>query len=388
MRTITCLGVASLIWVLVLGQWYRPDPSAVLDHQKVSTEAHLIARRQAALFSTSDPSTTMNPEWALMTRAFVAWGFANLAMREPARKAELLPLIDKIIETTEADEAKGGAPAFLLKYGSQMRTSLFVDSEIALMLGLRRMVEDRPDYKERMHQRLEAMTERMSNNPLNSDPSYPNDCWVFDHSVALAAMKAGDVLDGTDHSELMKKWLQVAKAKLTDRETGMLVSDYNLDGKFRDGPEGSSIWLAATMLKVVDEPYAKKQYELAKKHLAHSIARFGLAREWPRGAGGKMDIDSGIQIPLVEASPSSSGFALVAAATFSDRELLTRLLASLDYAGFPEKDASGLTYSAGNEMGDAVLLYALTQGPAWDTLSRSTSHPHPAAGRSHLEIHR
>jgi hypothetical protein len=369
MRTLACLAVSSLIWVLVLGQWYRPDPSKVLDHQQVSTEAHLLAHRQIALFQHDDPSTALNPEWALMTRAFVAWGFANLALREPQRKPELLPIIDKIIATTEADEARGGAPAFLLGYGRNMQTSLFVDSEIALMLGLRRMVEDRPDYKARMHQRLDAMAARMSTNPLHSDPSYPDDCWTFDHSVALAAMKAGDVLDGTDHSALIRGWLDAAKQRLTDRDTGMLVSDYNLSGRFRDGPEGSSIWLSATMLRVVDEPFARAQYQLAKKHLAHSIAGFGLAREWPQGVHGHTDIDSGIQLPLVEASPSSSGFALVAAATFEDKELLTRLLASLDYAGFPERDATGLTYSAGNEMGDAVLLYALTQGPAWDRLS-------------------
>ena len=376
MRTLTCLGVASLIWILVLGQWYRPDPSAVLDHSQVSDQAQALAKRQVTLFARTDPSVqlqTLNPEWELMTRAFIAWSFANLAMRDPRRKAELLPLIDRIIADTEADEAKGGAPAFLLGYGTKMKTSLFVDSEIALMLGLRRMVEEREDYKAPMQARLAAMTARMSSTALLSDPSYPNDCWTFDHSVALAAMKVGDQLDGTDHSQLTRAWLQVAKKRLLDPKTGMLVSDYHLDGSFRDGPEGSSIWLSATMLSVVDPPFARQQYELAKKHLAHSIARFGLAREWPRGVSGRTDIDSGIQLPVLEASPSSSGFALVAAATFSDRELLTRLLASLDYAGFPQHDPNGLSYAAGNEMGDAVLLYALTEGPAWDRLSSKQS---------------
>ncbi len=366
--------MSASIWVTALGAYYRSDPSEVLDHSGVSSQAAALAQREARLFA-SGQRQPLNPEWELMTRAFTAWSFANLALREPARKAELLPLIDRIIAETEADERRAGPPVFLLRSGGGMKTSLFVDSELALMMGLRRMVEEKPAYRAEMAARLAAMSARMTASPLRSDPSYPDDCWTFDHAVALAAMKVGDRLDGTDHSGLIGAWLAIAKARLEDPRTGMLVSDYRLDGSFRDGPEGSSIWLVTSMLAVIDEPFARAQYELARGQLAHSIAGFGLAREWPRGEGGRTDIDSGLQLPVVEASPSSSGFAIVAAATFGDRELLTRLMASLEYAGFPERDASGLHYSAGNEMGDAVLLYALTQGPAWDELKKDTRPP-------------
>ncbi len=368
MRTLTCLLLSALLWVSTLGLWYRPDASAVLNHGAVSPQAAALAKREVLLFSGRLQRQKLNPEWEMMTRAFAAWSFANLAMRDPSRKAELLPLIDGIIAKTEADERSSGPAAFLLPYGGSMKTSLFVDSELALMMGLRRMVEEDPGLRGPMQARLAAMSSRMAGNALASDASYPNDCWTFDHAVALAAMEVGDRLDGTDHSALIARWLSEAKAHLLDPGTGMLVSDYRLDGTFHDGPEGSSIWLSSVMLLLVDEPFARAQYARAKLHLAHDLAGFSVAREWPRGVGGRLDIDSGIQLPMVEASPSSSGFAIVAAAAFGDRELLAKLLASLEYAGFPERDATGLHYAAGNEMGDVVLLYALVQGPAWDEL--------------------
>jgi hypothetical protein len=71
------------------------------------------------------------------------------------------------------------------------------------------------------------------------------------------------------------------------------------------------------------------------------------------------DVDSGAIIPLIDASAGSSGLALVAASAFEDEEWLDGLLRSLELAGFRD----GGRYLASNAVGDAVLLYALTNGP-------------------------
>ena len=69
-------------------------------------------------------------------------------------------------------------------------------------------------------------------------------------------------------------------------------------------------------------------------------------------------------------SPSSSGLALVAAASFEDDRFLTALLRSLEFAAFPVRDETGLRYAASSQLGDAVLLYALTAGPLWEEVKR------------------
>ena len=54
-----------------------------------------------------------------------------------------------------------------------------------------------------------------------------------------------------------------------------------------------------------------------------------------------------------------------AAAASDDVEYLSSLLASLEIAGFPSERDGRLRYQASNQVGDAVLLYAMTEGPLW-----------------------
>ena len=104
--------------------------------------------------------------------------------------------------------------------------------------------------------------------------SYPDECWTFDHPVALAAFKVADRLDGTDHSALCKKWIALAKEKLVRKPTGLLVSSYQTDGTPLDGPEGSTIWMVVHCLQAVDEGFARDQYQRARKELGRITLGF------------------------------------------------------------------------------------------------------------------
>jgi len=79
-----------------------------------------------------------------------------------------------------------------------------------------------------------------------------------------------DSLDGSDHSALIRDWLAMAKQKLVDRESGLLISSFTTDDTPLAGPEGSSIWMVAHSLQLLDEDFARDQYERARKELAQS----------------------------------------------------------------------------------------------------------------------
>jgi hypothetical protein len=196
--------------------------------------------------------------------------------------------------------------------------------------------------------------------------SYPDECWTFDHAVALAAFKIADRLDGTDHSALCARWIQIAKEKLIHKQTGLLVSSYDTDAAPLDGPEGSTIWMVAHCLQVVDEPFAQDQYQRARKELGRIVLGFGYGTEWPASWKGPRDIDSGMVIPVLEVSAGSSGMAFVAASTFHDVDFLQALNATLDMAAFPSRKNGQLKYCASNQVGDAALLYASVLGPLWE----------------------
>jgi hypothetical protein len=290
--------------------------------------------------------------------------------------------MDLIIEETLRAEREGGLFHFLMPYAkhgefvSSVRRSLFQDGEIGLMLAARRLIDEKPAYRPALSQRVISMAAQMEESPVLSGESYPNECWTFCNSIALAAMRMADALDGSDHSAFVRSWLATARQRLVDPETGLLVSSFTFAGEPKDGPEGSSIWTAAHFLRTVDRPFAEDQYARAKRELAGDWLGFGYAREWPSSWIGHPDIDSGPIIPFLHASLSSSGQALLGATTFDDADYAVRLMSSANLGGFPIEADGRLRYAASNAVGDAVVLYALVQGPLWAELDKRTgSHP-------------
>jgi hypothetical protein len=183
--------------------------------------------------------------------------------------------------------------------------------------------------------------------------------------VALDAIKMADYLDGSDHSALLRDWLSMAKQKLVHPESGLLVTSFTTDGTVLDGPEGSTLWMVAHCLQLLDEDFARDQYRRAREQLGEITLGFGYAHEWPESWRGEADVDSGPIIPGFKISAGSSGMAFIGAGSFDDKEFLAALAATLDFAGFPSRSHGRLKYCASNQVGDAALLYAATLGPLW-----------------------
>lgn len=341
-----------------------------------------LARRQRSL-ALGDDSTErallrrMNPEWDLMSRTFGVLAFTNLALSQPQHRAEHLEVADALISQTLRDETHGHL-FFLLPYGrrqpfhDEQQRSLFVDGEVALMLAARQAVEPRADFVEPLRRRIDEVTRQLETAPHHLAESYPDEGWTFCNTIALAALRVSDGVDGRSHEPLIARWLVSARHLLVEPRSGLLRSSFRHDGSPLDGPEGSTLWLAAHMLQLVDEGFAKDQYARARKELGHVAFGFGWASEWPASLRNVDDVDSGPTVPLVDANAGSSGLALVGAAAFDDETYLDGLVTSLQFAAFPVKDETGLRFSAGNSLADAVLLYALTEGPLWQHTRRST----------------
>ena len=353
-------------------------PASDFHSQAVPPLAKKLAARHLRLWT--DPGSRAlelsrmrksNAEWDFMGRSFLAWSLANMALRDPSAKADALRVIDQILEETLRLENERGSEFFLMPYARarpfvvQPPRSQFLDGELALTLAMRRVVEEKREYQPLLEERVRLMVARMEQSPVLSAESYPDECWTFCNAVALAAIRMADRLDGTDHREFLARWVRVAREKLVHPATGMLVSSYRLDGTPLDGPEGSSIWMAIHALSLVDEGFAQDQYRRARKELGRTVAGFGFSREWPPGFKGALDVDSGLVVPFLEASPGASGLALVGAATFEDLDYLRALHVSLDFAAFPRERVGELSYCASNQVGDAVLLYSTVLGPMW-----------------------
>jgi hypothetical protein len=380
---LAAFALASAIWLPCLHLFFRRPLSDFYQAEGVSAKARQLAARHLQLWT--EPTLRQaelkkmrgsNAEWDFMGRTFLVWSLANMGLREPQTKEQYLPIIDQIIQETLKIEQQDGIYAFLMSYAKdrpyrvQPARSLFIDGEIALMMGARRTLQEQPAYKQPMTERLNLIEQRWQASPILAAESYPDECWTFDHAVALAAFKVADRLDGTDHSALSKRWIATAKERLVHKPTGLLVSSYETDGTPLDGPEGSTIWMVAHCLQVVDEPFARDQYQRARKELGRITLGFGYGVEWPASWQGPRDIDSGAVIPVLEVSAGSSGMALMAASSFHDGEFLQALATTLDMAAFPSRTSGRLKYCASNQVGDAAMLYAAVLGPLWERTSK------------------
>src|SRR6185369_13613193 len=134
-------------------------------------------------------------------------------------------------------------------------------------------------------------------------------------------------------------------------------ASFGADGRALDGPEGSTLWMVAHCLQLLDEDFARDQYRRARAELGEITLGFGYAHEWPASWTGPMDVDSGPIIPFFNISAGSSGMALIAAGAFDDARFLQSLAATLDFAAFPSRQQGRLRYCASNQVGDAALLY-------------------------------
>ncbi|HSU53812.1 MAG TPA: hypothetical protein VLT36_07145 [Candidatus Dormibacteraeota bacterium] len=373
------LLVAGCIWLPCLHFVYQKPASAFKSPEGLSPLARQLAARHLQLWT--EPALreqelrkmrASNAEWDFMGRTFLVWSLANMSLREPAAKAGYLRTMDEIIDETIRLERDKGMYFFLMPYATARRYvvqpahSLFLDGEIAMMLACRRIVEERPDYKPMLTDLVDAINGRFTNSPNLLLESYPDECWMFDHVVALGALRITDALDGTDHSALIRNWVGMAKKKLVHDQTGILITSFTTDPAPLDGPEGSTIWLVAHFLQLLDEDFARDQYQRARKELGRIKLGFGYAQEWPATWEGQPDIDSGPIIPFFKISAGSSGMAVIGASAFKDEQFLSSLATTLDFAAFPSTKSGRLKYCASNQVGDAVLLYAATLGPVWD----------------------
>jgi len=382
---LAALVIAALVWLPCLHFFFTRPVSEFRQEQGLSPEARQLAARHLQLWiepglreTELNKMRVSNAEWDFMGRSYLVWSLANMALRDSASKPLYLRTMDQIIDETLRLEKQEGMYFFLMPYAKDSRYvmqpahSLFLDGEIALMLASRRVVEERPEYKPLLTERVDAIVERFQKSPRLILESYPDQCWMFDHCVALDAMMMADHLDGTDHSALIHEWLAMAKRKLVDPKSGLLISSFTTDGTPLDGPEGSSIWMVTHSLQLLDEDFAHDQYQRARKELGAITLGFGYAHEWPKSWPGTPDVDSGPIIPVFDISAGSSGMAFIGASSFGDDKFLASLAATLDFAGFPSRMHGRLKYCASNQVGDAALLYATTLGPLWQKVEGGT----------------
>lgn len=186
------LTVGALVWWPLVHLLFKPRSGGLPPLTGLSITARELAARHVHLWSDSElrlheleRMRRTNAEWDFMGRSFLVWSLAEMSLREPASGAANRLIMDQIIAETFKIEADRGQTAFLMPYARanpykvQPARSLFVDGEIALMVGLRRLIGDSEDLKRVMVERVQVIESRMRSSSVLAVESYPDECWLF-----------------------------------------------------------------------------------------------------------------------------------------------------------------------------------------------------------------
>ena len=227
--SLAALFLAGLIWLPCLHFVFARPVSAFYTPSGLSPKARELAARHIELWANPQlreqeisRMRVSNAEWDFMGRSYLVWALANMGLRDPSLKPLCLQTMDQIIDQTRQLEKEKGIYFFLMPYAksgefvAKPSRSLFIDGEIALMLASRRVLGEKPEYKPLLAERIQIITDGLQHSKHLALESYPDECWTFDHVVALAAIRTADYLDGTDHSALIRDWVTMAKKKLVD----------------------------------------------------------------------------------------------------------------------------------------------------------------------------
>jgi hypothetical protein len=185
--------------------------------------------------------------------------------------------------------------------------------------------------------------------------SYPGQAWPADNLAGAAVLRSCGTLLDPRYAATATAWLRAMLAR-TDPATGLIPH--------RAGsPRGESAALMVRFIYEIDPAAAAAQFAAYERTFATRFA--GLlpaAREYPRGVGGRGDVDSGPLVLWVSAPASVVGIA--AARITGHAAMAADLRASPEVLGLPVQWGGRRSYAFGRlPVGEAFLVWASVVRP-------------------------
>ena len=194
---------------------------------------------------------------------------------------------------------------------------------------------------------------------------YPGQYWPCDTVVAAAGLADAAVLLGeTGWTGTVRDWRDRVRRHV-DPAAGLLPHRVDVSGRALEGPRGSSQSIIQTYWAHLGRELGERDVEawaaFRRTFLVREAGLVGV-REYPVGAPGAGDVDSGPL--LLGVSASASAVTLAAARTVGDTELAADLDREAELLGLPVRWGDERRYGLGLlPVGDAFLAWARTRPP-------------------------
>jgi hypothetical protein len=290
-----------------------------------------------------------------------ALGLGQLSLEQPLRRAEYLPAIRQCVgRLQEPAVTDFGADAW-------GRAGLFdLESErghaylgyVNLAFGMLRLLEPNSEIA-LLHERLtRALARRLEASASGIIETYPGESYPADVAAVAGSIALYDRATGADHRALLSHWASLFKARYVEPTSGLLYQTVDASSGAALGPaRASGTAIAVYFLSFVDGAFSRELFAAIARRRATFLGLGGI-QEYAAGQGGGGDIDSG---PLFfGVSASASAFALAGARMYGHSALFNELLRTAMLVGVPRRSEDGFRFATGGQVGNAIVLAALT----------------------------
>jgi len=312
-------------------------------------------------------------EWTIGTYAMATYALTNIAMLKPDTAKESSAIIAKWIEFcingqfSNFDEIAWQEKPLDEKILNKDYGHIGYYGHLNLMLGCYALLNNDGRFKELHTKMSEAIAKRMAKYPHRHIETYPGETYPPDNTVGAASLRVADMALGTNYRKLVDEWVEESK-KIEYPLYGLIAFQIDIQtGRPLQTCRGSNIGWNSFFMPLVDEAYAKVQFERFKKYMLRRYIGFAAFQEYPRGGWFKMDRDTG---PVIFGlGGTATGFSVAGARWSNDSELLTLLLRPLELLGVSVTKSNERRYIAAPVVGDAIML-AMKTACRWRPLWR------------------
>lgn len=297
-------------------------------------------------------------EWAIYSCTHLSTALLNISRIYPEEKSRTIVLIGKLVEMVLSPELKAydtrawGEDALETLSGNKSHMTYL--SLLAWVISNYKLCGGDERYDELFHGCCEALNRRMLCRKDLNLPSFPRTpIFIPDMLFTIVSLHNYSIIFDGKYSDTVNRWLAKAKSEWIDKSSGLLVSMITRNGR---PVRGSYTALNVYCLTMIDEGFARDQYERMKRTLG-KVGRLSGIREYLyKDPFLRPDVDAGIV--GLGISGSGTAWAIGGATYFNDEEFRDALLTTADKAGVTVGRKSRRHYYLGELaiVGEAVVL--------------------------------
>jgi hypothetical protein len=299
------------------------------------------------------------PEGFVFTWAFYGLAQAERGLAAPPGspvRAYALVEVQRALAAVDSEEGKQPfEPELDPPYGAfYMGWTTWLRAQAVVLAG---GAAAAPDDARRLDADAHKIAAAYAQAPSPFLPTYFAEAWPGDNVVCIAALRAHDRVLPPAFDATIDAWLRAIRSR-TDPRTGLLPHEVSpRTGEMRQGARATSTALLLAVLPSLDPELAREQYRQFRSLFV--VSRFGLPAvlEYPQGATGPGDEDSG---PLFFGiSFSASAMAIAAARANGDEPLAEALRHAGDFIGATPSRPGEKQYLLGLvPTADAIIAWA------------------------------